>query len=165
MNIVCIILSSIAVLTALAGMFRADKWAPLAAWCAYACLIVSSVKVPTWQSIAFWGAAAAIAFSINQLLPQHISRSRIGLGYIAGASLTGTFAGILLSQAGMIIGAVAGAFIGALAFSRTPRGSDIRYPFSKFINYVCAKGMPAVITACICGLSAMNIILLIQSLQ
>lgn len=165
MNIVCIILSATAVMTALAGMFRADKRAPLAAWCAYAFLILSSAKVPTWQSVAFWGAAAAIAFSINMLLPQHISRARIGLGYIAGASLAGTFAGILLSQAGMILGAAAGAFIGALAFSRTPQGAEIRYPFSKFINYVCAKSMPTVITACICGLSAMNIILLIQSLQ
>ncbi len=165
MNIVCIILSSTAALTALAGMFRADKRTPLAAWCAYAFLMLSSAKVPTWQSVTFWGAAAAIAYAINLLLPQHISRSRIGLGYIAGASLSGTFAGILLSQAGMIIGSAAGAFIGALAFSRTPRGKEIRYPFPKFINYVCAKSMPTVITACICGLTAMNIILLIQSLQ
>lgn len=165
MTIACIIISLLAIIAALAATFTARPWAPLAALCALVVLTATPANVPTLSTILFWGAAAAIAFGINKLLPPAISQSRTGLAYIAAASLAGTFVGLIISQAAMIIGAVAGAFIGALAFSRTPAGTAIRSPFGKFVNYICAKAMPAVITCCICGISAIYIILLIQSMQ
>lgn len=97
----------------------------------------------------FWGVAALIAWGICMMLPSMIARSRAGVGYITGAALAGAFVGMLISHAGMIVGAVVGAFCGALAYSRTPGGKAIEFPSSKFLHYLCAKGLPAVVAICI----------------
>lgn len=165
MTLFCIITASILILAAIWLMMRRQLWAPAVAWASLAILLLTSAKVPTLSTVGFWAAAAAIATAINFMLPRSVTDSRIGQGYIAGATIAGMLVGMVISPAAMIVGAIAGAFIGALAFSRTPAGANIREPFSKFINYVCAKGMSAVIAACICGTATSYIILLIQSLK
>lgn len=164
MTLFCIIISILAIVAAIMATFASRPWAPVAAWCALTVLTATPANVPTLSSILFWGTAAAIAFGINMLLPPLVSRCRTGLGHIATAALAGTFVGMIHSQAGLIIGAVSGAIIGATAFARTPAGTAIRKPFSKFANYVCAKSLPAIITCCLCGISVSYIILLIQSM-
>lgn len=164
MATVCIIFSSIAAIAAIVEMFRRKIWAPGIAWVGLLVLFFAPANVPTTGTILFWLIAGMIATGINALLPKPVADSSVGVGYIAGGALAGMFVGIVMSQAAMIIGAVAGAFIGAFAFSRTPSGMQIRFPFSKFFNYTCAKGLPAIVTVCICGITIMNIILLIQSL-
>ena len=89
------------------------------------------------------------------MLPKKITSSRLGIGYIAGAALAGTFVGLAMSHEWMIIGAVAGATLGGIAYSRTPAGRIMEFPSSKFLNYLCAKGLPAVVTMCMVGTSVL----------
>ncbi len=130
-----------------------------AAIIAYAGLIVAchdeyTLHIPT---IVFWGIATAIVTVLSFILPEKIASSRRGLGYIAGAALAGSMTGLLVSHAWLIIGAVAGALLGGIAYSKTPAGQIMGFPSYKFFNYLCAKGLPAVITMCIAG-TALTII-------
>ena len=59
--------------------------------------------------------------------------------------------GLVISHAWMIIGGVAGAILGGIAYSKTPAGKALGFPSSKFLNYLCAKGLPAVIAVCMAG--------------
>lgn len=165
MTIFIICLSLISLFAAIWFMLRRQRFSPAAAWIALALLFLTSAKVPTLSTIGFWAAAAAIATVINFMLPKSVSESLTGQGYIAGGALAGMFVGMIMSQSAMIVGAIAGAFLGAFVFSRTPAGKAILQPFSKFANYVCAKGMSAIITACIIGITINYIILLTNPLQ
>lgn len=163
MTIMIICISSLFLLAAAALMMTRQRLAPAAAWIGLALLLLTSAHVPTLSTVGFWAAAAAIATAINYMLPASVVDSRIGQGYIAGAALAGMFVGMIINHSAMIVGAIAGAFIGALAFSRMPAGKEILNPFSKFINYVCAKGMSAIIAVCTIGIALNNILLLINS--
>lgn len=104
-----------------------------------------ALDLPTVQLVC-WIAAAAVAVVLLRLLPRQIRLSRQGLGYIAGASVVGSALGAVVgSSAAVIVGAAAGVIIGALAYMRTPGGAAISSDKSKYINYVMAKGLPAIV--------------------
>ena len=164
MTTIIICLSLIPLLASLWLMLMRQRPAPATAWLSLALLYFADARVPGLSTVGFWGAAAAIATAINYMLPAAVTDSRTGQGYIAGAALAGLFVGMVMNfKSAMIVGAIAGALIGALAFSRTRSGATIAHPFRKFINYVCAKGMSAVITAVIAGITISYIISLTNS--
>ena len=164
MTVTCLILIIIAAICAAVSEFAARTTAPLIALCALAIGLAAPDSEVTWQSVAFWGACAAVALGINMMLPPQVSRNRSGQAYLFGAALAGAFTVMIISTAGMILGAAAGALCGAIAFSRTPAGTSLRFPSSQFLNYVCAKGLPAIVTACLCGLAVLSAAALIHSL-
>ncbi len=103
----------------------------------------------------FWGVAMVIVVALNFILPEAVARSRTGVPYICVGALAGALLGVAASsQTAIILGSVAGAAVGGIAYGMTPRGKMLDFPSSRFINYLCAKGFPVVITACICGLAA-----------
>ena len=165
MNTVSITISILAILAAIFGSFRSMRWAPAAGWCALAALTAASAGAPGWQTILFWGIAAAIALAINVMLPDIVTRTNSGTPFIAGGALAGTFTGLIMSQPAMIGGAVIGALFGALAFGRMAAGRAMGFPSRRYFNYVLAKGFPAVITTCLCGLAVLYIINVIHSTQ
>lgn len=99
----------------------------------------------------FWGIAMLIVIALNFILPKGVSASRIGISYIFTATLAGMLVGLAISHAAMIIGSVAAGVLGGVAFARTPEGKGLEFPNHKFWNYLCAKGLPAVIAFCIIG--------------
>lgn len=129
--------------------FMARTWSPLPAIAGLSALYFwGGTPLPQSQYL-FWCGAVAIAWGINVMLPPLVARSRAGVGYISGGALVGAIVGMLFSIAGMIMGSVAGAFCGALAYSRSAAGAAMQFPSSKFLNYLCAKGLPAVVVMCI----------------
>lgn len=150
-----IILISAAMILAIASLVIAyipRGWGALVAYCGLWCISFVPGLTVTTQALIFWGIAALISLGICSLLPEWVSKSRKGVGYIVTATIAGTLVGMIISSAGLIIGAVTGAFCGALAFSRTPDGKTLKFPSPEFLNYLCAKGLPAIVTACIAGL-------------
>ena len=109
------------------------------------------LRLEATNSLIFWGVAAAIVMVLEYLLPKNVVESRRGVGYMAGAALAGAFVGMAISHEWMVVGAVVGTILGGIAYSRTPAGMVMEFPSSKFLNYLCAKGLPAVITMCIIG--------------
>ncbi len=106
------------------------------------------------SNILFWGAATILVVINHFLLPRAIRSTGAGVGYISGGALVGLALGLTLyNQASLIGGAVLGAFLGALAFSRTAAGRPMNFPSSKFFNYLGAKGIPAVVALSMIGIS------------
>lgn len=99
----------------------------------------------------FWGVAMLIVIALNTILPRSVATSRVGVPYIVTSTLAGMLVGLTLSHAAMIGGAIIGAILGGIAFARTPSGSVLAFPTYRFWNYLCAKGLPAIISLCIIG--------------
>ena len=105
------------------------------------------------STMIFWGVAVVIVAINRYLLPAQIRYSRRGLGYIAGGAIVGMAVGLTLYRPATVIGGAAiGAFLGAVAYTRTSRGKALEFPTSKFFNYLGAKGIPAVMAASMCGM-------------
>lgn len=116
------------------------------------------VAVPEVMLI-FWGIATLLTLVINNSLPRQASKSIAGAAYISGSSLAGMLVGLISSYQLMIIGAAVGALFGAMAYSRTPQGSTIKKPASRFIQYVASKGLPTIITISLIGIVIQLLIL------
>lgn len=134
--------------------FISNRYAVAAAYAGMLGIGLILPTVPT-TALIFWGIATVIVVALGFMLPKTVVNSRRGVGYIAGAALAGAFVGMVMSHEWMIIGAVVGALLGGIAYSRTPAGKVMEFPSSKFFNYLCAKGLPAIITVCIVGTSVL----------
>lgn len=130
--------------------FRSSRFAVLAAYAGMVGIALS-LSLEATTSLIFWGVATLIVLGLEYLLPKNVVSSRRGVGYIAGAALAGAFVGLAISHEWMVVGSAVGAILGGIAYSRTPVGTIMEFPSSKFLNYLCAKGLPAVITMCIIG--------------
>lgn len=164
MTLSAIIISLIAVVITILLMLTRQRLAPALAWFSLAILWIADANVPRLSTIIFWAVATAIATTINFMLPDAVVDSRRGQGFISGGALCGMFIGMIINNATLIVGAIIGAFIGSLVFSHTPSGRSILSPTSKFVNYVCAKAMPTIISACTIGVSISYILKLNSSL-
>lgn len=148
---ILLIISSILMAVSVVLAFLPSKWSVVIAWTGLLTAAIGAGGDFPVATTVFWAIASIIVLIIDRLLPAEIAKASRGNGYIAGATLAGTLVGLVLSHAGMIVGAVIGAFCGAMAYSRTPAGNILAFPSGKFLNYLCAKGLPAIITMCTVG--------------
>lgn len=149
-----------AVLAALAAVvlcFMSWRWSAAPALAGYltAWAVACHGSAP-WTSPVMWTVTALMALMLNMILPVQVSTSRRGNGYIAGGALTGLVACLLISLPWMVAGAAFGAAIGGIAYSLTPRGRSLSFPSRGFIHYLCAKGLPAVVTVSIAALTVLE---------
>lgn len=111
----------------------------------YAAMIVAALSGLVAFSSAqlwFWGAATLIAVGIGYLTqPSAEGAPRY---YIAGGALVGALVGLVLSTvAAVIVASAAGAFLGLMAWSRTPAGRMQRG--ADTLNTLASAGLPAVV--------------------
>lgn len=159
MTTFCIILGSILMCAAIALIFRPIFPAAIIAYAGLCSFHFAEFDI-TPASLIFWGVASLIVLGIDYLLPKAVTRSTFGRGYVGIASITAMIAGMLINSAGIIIGAVAGAFLGAIAYSRTPNGRNLRFPSGRFVNFLCARGLPAVVTVSMVGIVILQSLIL-----
>lgn len=104
---------------------------------------------PTWKLVV-WGFAALVCVALRQAQPSGEPDGRntgnlyVGLGCLAGA-LAGLAAGVNF----ILLGTLLGAFVGMMAFSRTPHGSWLRATSGTFVQYFAAKCLPAIVAVAI----------------
>lgn len=130
----CFIPRGFSALLAFAGMVFAD---------------VSGYAEVDSSQLWFWGAAAAIVLAIAVLLPVPVATSRRGVAYVVVGTIAGLMVGMLISANVMVLGGVLGAVGGAVAYASTPAGRSLEFPSRRFVNYLCAKALPPVITLAI----------------
>lgn len=153
------ILGLAALLAALITLFISWRWSAAAAFAGMCLITLGNPGVARPMMLIFWGIAAVLVVAVNYMLPPTVADGRMGIGYIAGGALLGTLVGYLIGPGAMVLCDVIGVFLGALAFSRTPRGRHLDFPSSKFIQYLCAKGLPAAVTLAIIAYSVVVITL------
>ncbi len=111
------------------------------------------IAVPT-STFVFWGIATALVAGIVYMSPQgEPDGNRASNLYVGISAIAGCLLGILLGARIMILGVVLGAFIGQMAYSRTPAGSWMRFPSSTFMQYFAAKCLPVIVAVSIVGIS------------
>lgn len=147
---------------ALAGLTVGSIFIPRfpSSLCAFAALLIlyfTGLSPLTSTAIVYWAIATAIVLGLDFLQPRVLTATRRGHAYVAAATLAGTLLGVVASPttAAAIIGGAAGAFLGAMAYMRTP--ASPRYPVasSQFVQYLCAKGLPAVVA---CSMAAIILV-------
>ena len=154
--VVSLIISAIS----LVMMFLPRTPACVLAYCAMWAAQISGYVAFSNATLIFWGAAVVIVFINRMLLPSFVRNSRRGLGYIAGGAIAGMAVGLTLYRPATVIGgAVLGAILGAIAYSRTSRGAALQFPTMKLFNYLGAKGIPAVLAASMVGMVIAALIL------
>ncbi|MDE5785681.1 MAG: hypothetical protein K2H98_04025 [Duncaniella sp.] len=154
-----IIITALIALAAIVVTFMSRPWAAAAALVALGIAGSSDAVDISGATLFFWLVAAAIVTIIVMILPRTVARATMGVPYIAGASLAGMFIGLCIGHAAIIIGAVVGALLGAIAYCRTPSGRALGFPGRKAVNYLCAKAFPIVITFCMVGETVAAIIM------
>ena len=125
----------------------------------YASLVLMHFAGAPYVSVnllIFWGVAVLMVLGLKILQPKVFSKMHQGHSYVAGGCLSGTVLGFLAAPtaAAIILGGAIGAFLGALAFMRTPQGPKFSVTSKHFIDYLCAKGLPSVVS---CSMAAIVI--------
>lgn len=155
-TLLLIIIALLLAIWSVAASFLSWRWAAATAYLSlWPLYYLPDFAIPD-STMVFWGISTLMALGINYMLPFSVAASRLGMSYIAAGALCGTMVGLAASsEAAMICGAAAGAFFGAVAYSRTPRGRAMDFPSRPFFNYVVAKGLPLVVVMSTSGIVAM----------
>lgn len=156
MDNLLIILASLLMTGSVVFCFIPRGWSAV---CAFAGMVLMWCTDHTMLAVSqlwFWGAAAFIVLAIAVLLPLPVVRSRQGVAYVVVGTVAGLLVGLLVSPAVMVLGGALGAVCGAMAFSRTPMGAKLDFPSRHFVNYLCAKALPPVITLSIVAVTLLS---------
>lgn len=156
-----IIIGIIAAVAAAVLTFLSWRWTPAVALGGFLLVYIGG-GLSDAAMLVFWSVASLLALALGFMLPKSIALSTRGLGYIAGGTLAGLFTGVLISTSWLVAGAVVGAMAGGMAYSLTPAGRILRFPSAGFLNYLCAKGLPAVVNLCVATLTVIHAIILLN---
>ncbi len=109
----------------------------VAAYLSMICMAFAGIPYFDAKVLIFWGVATVIVLGLEILQPRALTSTRHGHAYVAGGTVVGALLGYL--------GSAMGAFFGTMAFMRTPKGPHFAVASSEFMQYLCAKGLPAVV--------------------
>lgn len=113
------------------------------------------IDVPT-VTLSFWGVMVVLVVMTNSMLSPTLVKATQGLPHILVTSAAGMLLGMTLGYyASMVVGAVVGAAAGAVFFARTPKGKGLQFPSQRFLQYLCAKGFPTVVSVVLTGIAIM----------
>ena len=116
-----------------------------------------SVKTGTFL---FWGAATALVAGLAYMSPPgEPDGQRASNLYIGASAIAGCLLGIIVGARIMVLGVVLGAFVGQLAYSRTPAGRWMSQPVATFAQYFAAKCLPAIVALAQVGIAIEGFIL------
>ena len=103
----------------------------------------------------FWGAATIIVASLVYMQPAgEIDGYRGSNLYVASSAIAGALLGMIVDPRIMVLGIILGAFVGQMAYSRTPNGRWMAKAGGKtMLHYYAAKCLPVVIATAIIGIS------------
>lgn len=125
------------------------------AYAAMVCMYFAGVPYFDSGILIFWAVATIIVLGLMFLQPKALTGAWQGHGYVAGGTILGVVLGYLVAPAAsaIILGGAVGAFLGTLAFMRTPRGPRFPIASSEFLQYLCAKGLPCVVASSMAALT------------
>lgn len=145
---ILIIIAIILAVIAIAGIFIPRFPAVVTGLLGLLCMHFAGAPFCDSKTIIFWSAASTIVLMLGILQPKALTAMRQGHSYIAAGAFIGALLGFIAANvvAAIIFGSALGAFLGAVAYNRTPKGPHIPFSSRQFIQYLCAKGLPAVVS-------------------
>lgn len=157
------IISLILCVLALAACFLRGGYGTIAAYAAMLCAYFAPDSPIDGSQLAFWGVATAIVLGL-EFLQRGSAASAAARAYTVGGAITGAVLGVLCqpSSGAVIIGSAIGAVLGAVAFTRLPSGSRHALSSREFLDFLCARGLPAVVCASLLTVVALSVITVIR---
>ncbi|MBQ7690247.1 MAG: hypothetical protein IJT30_03520 [Muribaculaceae bacterium] len=112
------------------------------------------IAVHAWW-LPFWCAATVIVAALVYLQPAgEIDGHRSSNIYVASSALAGALLGMVANTDYMVLGTVLGAFVGQMAYSRTPHGQWLAKGGGKtMLHYYAAKCLPVVVATAIIAIA------------
>ena len=165
MQYILLVLGILALACAVALLFY-PRWVA-AAVPAYAGMLLLHwsyfISVPL-STFLFWGVATIIVWGLVRMSPQgEIDGNRASniynALYIGASAIAGGLLGMVVDARILVLGVILGAFVGTLAYSRTPAGRWLGVASSTFLKYFCAKSLPVVVAVAIIGIAIEGFIL------
>lgn len=141
-------------------MFVPRLPAVVASFAALVCAHLAGAVYVDAKILIFWGVAAALVLGLHVLQPKALIETRSGHAYVALGALAGVALGYAVSStaASIIIGGAVAAFLGAVAYMRTPAAPGFPVNSGRFVEYLCAKGLPAVVCASMSAISIASVL-------
>lgn len=141
------ILSLVLAAVAVGACFFPRIPAVIPAWLSLLVMYFAGAPYCGSQVLVFWSVASLLVLMLRILQPKALTLTTNGNSYVVVATIAGTAVGYVCAPAAaaIIIGAAAGAFLGTVAYMSLPKGPHIPVASSEFIQYLCAKGLPAVV--------------------
>lgn len=168
LSITLLIIAS-ALLIVAAALTLKPRWvaAAVPAWAAMMLLYwagyIQPATLPAWK-IAMWTLASAIVVTIRRYQPDGEPDGRsTGTLYVGLAAMAGALLGVAMGPSYVLLGTIVGAAVGLMAYSRTPRGKWIKFASSTFIQYFCARCLPAIVAVAMLGISVESILFYIRT--
>lgn len=154
------IITLILAIAAFASMFVPRIPGVLAAYAALVCAHLAGAAYVDAKILIYWGIATAIVLGLRMLQPKALVYTPQGQSYVALGTIAGVMLGYAVSpvSAALIAGGATGALLGAFVFMRTPAGPRLPLASSEFVQYLCAKGLPAIITSAMAAISIASLI-------
>ena len=134
-----------------------------------ALLLLSFARKNGWQLLPInitmltgWLCMTLVVMFACYLQPAAVRAQTKGWGYFTGGALAGMVVGLLGSSLSanisihygiMILGTIAGIFLGFLLYTNTPDGRPIAPRSGHFFKYLLAKGFPTAITVMQAGVA------------
>lgn len=155
---VYIIFTYIFSLAGLAMLFVPRLPAVAASFLALLCARFAGAVYVSVSVLVYWAVASAIVMLLRNLQRRKVASGR-GNAYVAGGTIAGALVGFALtpSTAAVILGAAAGAFIGAVAYMRTPAGPRYAIGSGSFIQFLCATGLQSVVATAMSAIAAASV--------
>lgn len=149
---ILLILGAILLLAAMVLVIKPWTIAAIPAYAGLWLLHLSKYTMfPKWTFI-FYGVATLMVVGLKYMSPKGEPDGRTtGNLYIGLGAMMGCLLGMLIDARFMLLGTALGAVMGQLAFSRTPHGRWLMLSKSNFIQYLCARGLPAIVAVAMIG--------------
>ena len=124
---------------------------------------LNSTTMPGWK-LALWTLATLIVVMLKFYQPSGEPDGRnTGNLYIGLGAMMGALVGIVLGSSFVVLATILGALLGMMAYSRTPHGKWIKFGNSIFIQYFCARCLPAIVAVSMIGMCAEAILFYIKT--
>lgn len=143
-----ILFTYIFAVAAVVMMFVPRLPAVVAAFLALLCAYFSGAPYVSDHVLLYWAAAALIVLVLRGLGRGIVNRDLRGNAFVSAGALVGAFLGFAFAptSGAVILGSSLAAFIGAVAYMRTPGAPGYAIASGQFVQFLCARGFQAVVT-------------------
>jgi hypothetical protein len=159
---ILLVLGIAALLAALVLLFRPWRWlvAAIPAFVGLVLLHMSYFIAVKSGTFIFWGICTALVTGLAYMSPPgEPDGQRASNLYIGASAIAGCLLGMIVGPRILVLGVVLGAFVGQLAYSRTPAGRWMRQPATTFLQYFAAKCLPAIVAVAQIGIACEGFLL------
>ena len=158
---ICLLILGVACLVAATALVLYPRWpAAVPAYAGMVFLHLSYYIDVPMRTFLFWGIAAAMVAGLHFISPKgEIDGNRASNLYVGLSAMAGSLLGMLVHVNVMVLGVILGAFIGQMAYRRTPNGRWLGESPKTFLRYYCAKCLPVVVAVAIIAISVEGFIL------